>query len=96
MTDATANEWVGKASFASVIKTPPKRMASTPKSISASQPCKPVAFEKSSQNQKRAMSTSPEIVQEKAKIAKNYPYTRESFLKKPTSKIAKFDKKGSK
>ena len=67
-------------------------MVSTPKYISASQPCKPVSMEQSSQKPKRGMSTSPEIVQGKEKVAKGY--TRESFLKKPTSNPGKQGRKG--
>ena len=91
--DESVADWVGKTSFADMIKSPPKHMASTPKITYVSQPCRPVEMEKSSQKPKRCMSTSPEIVQENNKIAR---YARESFLKKPASQPVKHSNKGKK
>ena len=96
--DGSLAEWVGKPSFVEVIKSPPKQMTSTPKVMSASQPCRSAAMEKSTQKQKRCLSSSPENVQENKKHAREYTreYTRESFLKKPASKEDKPGKKSNK
>ena len=96
--DDSVAEWVNRTSFAEVIRSPPKHMASTPKSqqsnkpvISASQPCKPISMEISSAKSKRCMSSSPEIAPKKNKYAKNYT-VESSNIKKPSNKSAKQSK----